>query len=180
MFTATFDHSASFEEIHSEFSGLVESWIRRRIGNPEHAEEIVQEVFLKLHYAWDRYDPSRPLLAWLRTLTRNAMSDWYRKQESGAAPASTIAWLDEDPTSYERLPSDLPPPDARLERRAERRAIFAAIQELPELPRRVMWLRLAKELSYREIAARLGVSLDSAKCAMYRARHELSDKIADA
>ena len=167
----------SFERVHSEFGALVESWIRRKVANREHAEEIAQEVFLKLHDHWHRYDPSRPLLAWLRTLTRNAMTDWFRRQES-SSPASATASLDEDPSIYERLPGGEPPPDARLLKRAERQALFDRLRDLPDFQRRVIWLRIVKDLSYREIADRLGVSLDSTKCAMYRARQMLMDSFA--
>lgn len=163
---------SSFEELHAQFNSQIEAWVRVRIKNREHAEEVIQEVLIKLFHACERYDPTRSITAWIKVLTKNAVIDWIRAQ-----PTSEIAHaFHEDEVMFSQVASREPLPDAWLLAKSDRKILFRAMRTLTKLQKRVLWLRLVRSLSYGEIADSLNVTLDSVKGAMYRAKQIMNRK----
>ncbi len=69
----------AFNPIYREFSPKVYGYIRKRVSNENDATDILQAVFLKMHRFKHTFDPKYPLSAWVFTLTRNLLVDFYRK-----------------------------------------------------------------------------------------------------
>lgn len=134
--------------------------------NREHAEDLTQEIFLRLFQALDRYPGDRPLVAWALRLSRNLCIDRYRQarqeRESVFAPAAALSVL----------PSlDDPQEDLLLrEQRTLVRQGLAALR--PELAW-VVELRDLRGLSYEEIGALLELPEGTVKSRINRGRREL-------
>lgn len=70
----------AFHELYRRHAPQVFGYIQKKISNRAFAEELLQEVFLKVHVHRSRYDPIFPFLPWLFSITRNAIIDLYRSQ----------------------------------------------------------------------------------------------------
>jgi len=131
------------------------------------AEELTQEVFLKLWQNLHQYRPGSNFMAWAWRVARNLVIDAHRR----ARKEREAAWL--EPEVLDRLPAvDDPEEDAN--RRQRLRMVATALRHLePELSEIVLMRDLAG-LSYQEIAAALELPLGTVKSRLNRARLELT------
>lgn len=155
----------SFEEIYAALKAPVMRYALRVLRVRESAEELTQEIFIKLFRFRGSYKSDHPFLGWFWTLARNATVDWLRLNASSASGADELV--------EDQLACKGPGMEAVLVHRSFRRELLGHLKVLTRLQRRVLWLRFVHELSYQEIARKLGTSLDAVKCAAYRAREVL-------
>jgi len=165
------------------FTELVELWEGRLVtlffhltGDHASAEDLVQETFLRVYRARDRYRPTAKFTTWIHTIANNAASDLkqraYRRRErslptSLSASASGIG-LDQLAIAASGL---LP---ARVADREELRAVVQrALSELGERQRMAVLLAKFEQCSYEEIAAAMNTSVPAVKSLLFRARDQL-------
>lgn len=133
------------------------SYLARRGASPEEAEDIVQEGFARFTRAGHRMDDvdARPLLF---VICRNLMGDHWRS--AGRARARQAPLSPEDmEAAGDALASDLPGPDRRTIARQDLAQAAAVIRALPRRTRDAFLLHRFEDLTYRQIADRLGVSV---------------------
>ncbi len=132
-------------------------FLQRRGQALEDAEDIVQEAFARFHRAGHELGQadSRPLLF---AITKNLLKDHWK--QASRERARTL-WLDADEktAAWESAPSEDPAADRRSIARQELAGIAAAIRDLPPRCRDAFLLHRFEDLSYRQIADRLGVSV---------------------
>jgi RNA polymerase sigma-70 factor (ECF subfamily) len=136
------------------------------------AEDVVQDVFVRLWAQRERVDPARSLRPRLFLATRNAALDQRRRGAAAAKYASLAADVNAG------VPAALAAPDDVLERSELAAAVASAIEALPPRCREIYLLNRRAGLSYPEIAQALGVSLSTVKTQMGRAVQTLSVKLA--
>jgi RNA polymerase sigma-70 factor, ECF subfamily len=151
----------AFIELDRQYRSRILGFVTRLLGNRESAEDVTQEVLLKAYRFRESYNPCYALWTWVSAIARNTVVDWQRRDR---AP------MEDSPPSIEDLACPHPDAEAVLWRRLEVKRLFALVKRLSFLQRRVVWLRVVRQMSYQEIAGRLGISLAAAKCAAYRAR----------
>ncbi len=152
------------ENIWAEFAAKLGRFIRARVADPATAEDILQDVFLKIQSRLDQLkDPAR-LQSWLYLITRNAIVDHYRRHRETVEVA-------------ESLPAEPPQDDAEMNelKAAFRRMIYS----LPEPYRDALVLTELEGLTQKELAARLGISLSGAKSRVQRGRDQLKQMLLD-
>ncbi len=159
-----------FTRIYGLFRKKVLAVIQRQVGDAASADDIAQEVFLKVHRHCASYDPTRSFNAWLGTITARTIIDWRRKQatsrlELGAGESFEI----------ERIPSYAPTPEGMLLIWGEETSVRLILKRLTRLQRRVLLHRLVRQLTYSEISIRLGLSLSAVKSVLHRARLILAE-----
>jgi len=137
----TGEQAGSFETLLLAHERRVMRTAWRILGSLEDAQDVAQEVFLKLHRHWRRLDPLT-LEAWLYRTTVNACFDVLRKRKP-----------DTDLTAGPAVP-----PDVDLEREERRRLVAEGLKVLPERERAALVLREIEGLSTAETAAALGVT----------------------
>ena len=69
------------EVIWADFGSKLLSFIKARVNNPENAEDILQEVFIKIHEKSNQLKDERKLTSWIYQITRNAIIDYHRKKK---------------------------------------------------------------------------------------------------
>ena len=150
----------------------------RFTGSPVDAEDLTQDVFLKVYRNLASFDPSRASFGvWLTALTRNLLVDHYRRSRLERASESLDEPAGEESegqTRAERLPDPGAGQEqhvAGLELRARVQAALARVT--PEL-REAVILRDLQDLDYREIADVLGVPQGTVKSRISRGRAELA------
>lgn len=156
----------SFRALYQRHGGRVYRFLRAQTGSDERAKDCLQETFLRLYHALDRYDPARPFAPWLLGIARNVAQDMLRKEQVRAT----------DP-----LPPEVPAPaDAPVTAAVERREVSSLVREavdkLPEREREVFLLRQVEGLTFDEVADALGCSVRTAK---YRMRAAVDSLAAD-
>ncbi len=130
------------------------------------AEELAQDVFVKLHGAADRYQPSARFKTFLYRIASNHCLNELRRGEYAARAERCAA---EEPADLDALPSSAPSPEAIAEASALERAVGALLESLPEKQRAVLVLCRFEGLSYEEIADVLDTSVSAVKSLIHRA-----------
>lgn len=138
--------------------------------NRAEAEDLTQEVFVKLWQNLHRYTPDSSFRAWAYRVARNLFVDAYRR----ARDVRQATWV--DPEFLELLPGS-DDPHTRAVRNQRLQIARAALARLPEELAQLLLLRDFADWSYDELAAELGVPLGTVKSRLNRARRELASVV---
>ena len=141
------------------------AYVRRRVANAADAEDIVQEVLYELVRAYRHVQPIEQLTAWLLRVARHRIIDRFRARARENAVVDRGADI-ESIEELDYLPPELPlphgaGPEAQYAREALADAIEAAIQELPTEQREAFVAHEFEGLSFKELAAKTGVSVNT-------------------
>jgi RNA polymerase sigma-70 factor, ECF subfamily len=79
------------EQLWEQFSAPLQQFIRRRIRDPHSAEDILQDVFLKIHTRIDTLHQQDRVASWIYQIARNAIADYYRAQRPSSDLSETLA-----------------------------------------------------------------------------------------
>lgn len=170
--------AAAWEEIVQKYHRRIYNICYRFAGSGENADDLTQEVFIKMYRTLSTYDVERgAFMTWVTTITRNLLVDHFRKTRQERLTDS----LDVAPSEQEdamplaeRIPDQGPGPDAEAQSREAGQAVHQALQKLsPEL-REAVILRDLQDMDYREIAAVLRVPEGTVKSRINRGRTELA------
>lgn len=151
------------EQLWETFSGPLHRFIRRRVHDPYSAEDILQDVFLKIHTRIDSLHQQDRIASWIYQITRNAIADYYRAQRPTAELAETLA-APETPANDDVVQELLP-------------CVAAMVQELPEAYREALRLTEYQGLSQKALSERLGISFSGAKSRVQRARAKIKEQL---
>ncbi|WP_342251565.1 RNA polymerase sigma factor [Sphingomonas sp. OTU376] len=163
--------TAAFAEILQRHREAIYRIVAGSIGDPDEALDLVQETFLAAHGALRRYDPARPMRAWLTTIAINKCRDWGRRR----AVRRLIAFALPIDDAAERVAEDRPGHDVEIADREALARTSRAIAGLPSSLREVIVLRTIEGLSQAETAAALGVSEKAVETRLRRARIRLGE-----
>jgi RNA polymerase sigma-70 factor, ECF subfamily len=152
-------HPATFARVYDEHGPSVYGAALRVLGNPAAAQDVAQDVFLRLWRRPNAFDSGRgDLGAYLRLMARSRALDlWRSAQAAGRATDRLKITTGRD----EDRPEEQPAPS--VERDEERRVVRHALQALPESQREAVVLAYWGGLTAGEIAARSGVPVGTAK-----------------
>jgi RNA polymerase sigma-70 factor (ECF subfamily) len=150
----------------------------RFTGDPDEAEDITQDVFLKVFRNLRSFDAERGgFHTWITTLTRNLLVDNYRRTRLDRASDSldeTISGEEEGPTAAERLADTRMGPEQRFAGLELKAAIQAALLKLSTELREAVILRDLEDMDYKEIAVILKIPEGTVKSRISRGRAELA------
>ena len=170
--------AAAWEEIVQKYHRRIYNICYRFAGSTDDAQDLTQEVFIKMYRTLNSYDVDRgAFMTWVTTMTRNLLVDHFRKtkQERLTDSLDTSASDHEDamPMS-ERIPDHGPAPDSRVQSREAGDTVHQALQKLsPEL-REAVILKDLQDMDYKEIAIVLKVPEGTVKSRINRGRAELA------
>jgi len=160
----------AWDELIARYGERIYNLTLRFAKNPTDAEDLTQEVFLRLYRNLHRYRGDVPLVAWALRLSRNLCIDHYR--------SARARHLDDtvSDTLLEHLPA-ADDPQARARAREELRHVEAVVRTLSETLATVLVLADFQGWSYEEIATFLDVPKGTVKSRLNRARHELTSRL---
>lgn len=166
--------SGAFEQLVERHQRLVIGTVGRMLGNNFDAEDIAQQVFVRVWKSAKRYVPRAKFTTWLLKITRNLVfNELRRRARHPQVPLQGESEEEERPIRDENAVA----PDASLLEQELQKAIDAAIADLPETQRLAVILRRYEELSYEEIAETLDQSVSAVKSLLFRARTELRESL---
>ena len=168
----------AWEEIVQRYHRRIYNVCYRFAGDPENAQDLTQEAFIKMYRTLNTYDASKgAFMTWVTTITRNLLVDHFRKTKGERMTDSldSVASEREDaqPLS-QQIAYGGRGPDSAAESQETRKMVHLALQKLsPEL-REAVILRDLQDMDYREIAMALRVPEGTVKSRINRGRAELA------
>jgi RNA polymerase sigma factor (sigma-70 family) len=149
--------------------GRLRNFIRKRVPDESDAEDILQDVFYELIEAYRLTKPIEQVGAWLYRVARNRIIDGFRKKKPEPFSSAVAANAANDPDAAEgdflSIEEMLPSPDAGPEAAYARSVLLeeleTAVDELPEDQREVFLAHEVEGLSFKEISADTGVSVNT-------------------
>jgi RNA polymerase sigma-70 factor (ECF subfamily) len=167
---------AAFDLLIERYRKPLLNVIARTIGRDADAEDLAQDVFVRVYRSAPRYQPTAKFSTWLYTIARrvclnHARAQTFRRWFSLAGDDES-----DDPSNDPPDPR-MPDPIIDLERRELKQVVAKAVASLPERLRFAVVLRRYEELSYEEIARILGCSVTAAKLRVHRANAILADRL---
>ncbi len=167
------DHVA-FRELVERHQNAVIGTVAKMLGNSSEAEDISQQVFLRIWRNAKRYRPDAKFTTYLFTITRNLVFNETRRKSRKKEVSS-----DEREENSHHLIEASPDrqPDAEILQAELQRAVDDAIASLPETQRMAVVLRRYEQLSYEEIAVVLELSVSAIKSLLFRARTTLRESL---
>ena len=170
--------AAAWEEIVQRYTRRIYNICYRFAGSADDAQDLTQEVFIKMYRTLNSYDVDRgAFMTWVTTMTRNLLVDHFRKTKQDRLTDSldTTSSDHEDAMPLgEQIPDRGPAPDSNVQSREARDVVHEALQKLsPEL-REAVILRDLQDMDYKEIATVLRVPEGTVKSRINRGRAELA------
>jgi RNA polymerase sigma-70 factor (ECF subfamily) len=169
------DDAAAFTELVKRYWSQVFGQFYRRLRDREEAEDLAQEVFLRLYRHRKRYQPRAKFATWLFHIAQNVFRNALRSRRrhptvrfdslGGQASARNLG--------EDGLPDRTESPSLPLERAELARAVRTAVAGLASRQRTAVELHQFKDHTYVEVAAELDVTAKAAKSLLYRARNQL-------
>lgn len=169
----------AFAALVARYQRPVLNAVYRSTGNRSTAEELTQDVFVKVYNARASYQATARFETWLYRIVFNLCANQveYRRRRR-AASLDAPEFGDEAPASRALADAGAEAPDAGLERRELRERVRGAIARLPDAQRAALILSRFENLPYQEIAAVLETSVEAIKSLLFRARDNLRAALA--
>ncbi|GBE15685.1 ECF RNA polymerase sigma factor SigW [bacterium BMS3Abin14] len=167
----------AFTELVSAYQNRIFNFTYQFFRNEDLAAELTQETFLRVFRFIKRYDPRKKFSTWIYSIAKNICIDEYRRMKRGKTvsmdevPPGAI--VRDDGALHLKDPSHI---SIQME---ERMFMEESIALLPEKYRTAIILCYFQDLSYREIADVLGISLNLVKVRIFRAKKRLLEIIRD-
>ncbi len=162
----TTDESTNMDRIEQtwrEYHTKLDSFIKNRVGDASTAEDILQEVFLRIISKIDTLKDDSKIQSWMYQIARNAIIDHYRANKT-----------------VEELPESLATPESEFGQEARQEVegwLQTMIKRLPENYREAVTLSEIEALTQQEVAEKQGVSLSGAKSRVQRGRVMIKDML---
>jgi len=159
--------AAAFEELMRRYKHPVVNFVFRMLGNAQDADEIAQDVFVRVYQNVDTYRPETKFSTWLFAMARHAAIDRLR-------------WRTRHPTESIESAPEISASSGTAEDVREREIgeqIAAAVAKLPEDQRTAIILAEYHGMSYAEIAGVMRCSKKSVESRLYRAKQALRERL---
>jgi RNA polymerase sigma factor (sigma-70 family) len=150
--------SGAFDIIYRRYSSKVYGYLKKRIRSDSDRDEIFQAIWMKFHQSRQQYDPKFLLVQWVFVIARSVMLDHIKK-------TSRVPQFEEH-ESIESIPAE-----PEIESNTD--AFYDRISALTHEQRQIIEMRLLNELSYKEIAEKLGHSQTNVRQIFSRALKQL-------
>jgi len=162
-------NKAAFETLMGQYYRRILNFIYRYLGNKERAEDLTQEVFIKVYHEQNHYRPTAQFRTWLYTIAKNLSFNELKRHHHKSVSLDQFQTLDvEDQTAH---------PDKILADEEMANVVKKVISELPENQRMALILRRYDNFSYEEIAETMGLSSQAVKSLLNRAKDNLRLKL---
>ncbi len=161
------DEEGSFNLIVKRYSGQIYGFITRLVGSRAAAEDLTQEVFLRVWKKLNAYDPKQSFKAWIFRIARNASIDWLRKKKT--IPFSNLETAESGEYIEESIPDMEPLQEELFEKKEIASMLEGIMQKLSEDYRAVLLLHYVNDMTFQEIAESLNRPMNTVKSQHRRA-----------
>jgi RNA polymerase sigma-70 factor (ECF subfamily) len=168
----------AFQSLYDRYRDRLVHFITRKTGDPDRAQDLVQEAFIRVTRHLHRFDTSKKFSTWIYTIAGNLSKNELRNRSRSPLvlfQKLTNNWDDDHrPIQFEDSSTK---PDDLYRKRYLRRLVEDTVQTLPEHHQLVFRLRELEGKSYEEISDITGVNLGTVKSRLHRARNAFAQRI---
>ncbi len=172
------DNAAAFEELVARYQGRLTTVLRHLVGNREQAEDLAQEVFLRVYRARKTYEPGAKFATWLFNIAHHAAANSLRdraRRHEVTLNAHDSGPLGPRPLDRMLLASSGQMPARQMDNAEMREIVRMSIESLGERQRMAVLLSKFEGMSYAEIAEVMEISPQALKSLLSRARENLRE-----
>ena len=166
-------NNRAFQLLFDRHSGKVYGYARRLMGDQQRAEDISQEVWMKIVKMAPQYQPTAHFIAWIFTIVRNTSFNHLRNLKNLR-----------DDTSEALLESDFKMDKSSVEeilvKEDDAKKVRQKIEELPSNQRILLTAWMTEDLSYEDLAREMDLSVSAVKSLLFRAKRTLEKSLKDA
>ncbi|OVE81548.1 RNA polymerase sigma factor SigZ [bacterium M21] len=153
----------NIEMVWQAYHSRLLSFIQSRVSDPTIAEDILQDVFIRINKRLDTLKEDSKLRSWIYQITRNAIIDYYRSHRESVEVPESLSMPEEDMT--DRIRAELG------------HCMRPMIDELPTIYREAILLSEIEGVTQKEVADKQGISLSGAKSRVQRGRGLLKEML---
>jgi RNA polymerase sigma-70 factor (ECF subfamily) len=165
----------NFVQLYRDYTPRVTRFFLRKGVPEDRAEELTQEVFIRVYGGMERFRHESRVGTWIFTIARNLWLNEIRARNTDKRQGTEVPVDDQiDAVSSERIN-----PEAEMLLEERHRILHQALEELPNRMRWAVELRLERDFKYREIARIMGVSVQTIKSQLFQARQRLREVLGD-
>lgn len=150
------------EQLYNKLGNQLRYFIAKRVSDPMAAEDILHDVFIKIHRSINSLKNSDKMESWVFQITRNAIIDYYRQRKPHLE-------IEDDDVPYEEEDDN-----NETHGRASS-GLTSMIEELPQIYRDAILLTEYQGLTQKELAEKMNISLTGAKSRVQRGKKMLRD-----
>ncbi len=171
-------NAGAFEELVLRYQNRLLTVLEHQVGNREQAEDLTQEIFLRVFRARERYEPGAKFSTWLFTIANNVASNALRsksRRREVGVPDSNGS--DSAPLQLDQLAKAASSfmPTRALDKAEQSQMVRHAVAALNERQRMALLLAKFEGMSYQDIAETMGLSVQAIKSLLSRARVNLKE-----
>ncbi len=170
-------NKASFEKLMSKYYKPLLNFIYRFVGNADTAEDLTQDVFIKVYNSVATYRPAAKFRTWLYQIARNASLNELRRNKWQTVSLDETFDTEDGETTRQIADPKAENPSQEMTQHETAELIKDAIASLPENQKTAVLLRRYEDMSYEEIAKTMNCSLEAVKSLLSRAKENLKEKL---
>jgi RNA polymerase sigma-70 factor (ECF subfamily) len=174
---------AAFDQMVSRYWNRIYSMVNQLLRNPQDAEEVTQDAFIRAHRGLVNFRGDSAFSTWLyqiaTNLARNRYWYWWRRRRDKSVSIDAPVSGDNEMTLAEIIPAEVETPDDITVTQEFVSRISQGMDRIGAKHREILILRNVKNLSYEEIAEILGISIGTVKSRIARARESLRSKLGE-
>ena len=164
----------AFELLVELHQSAVIGTVAKMLGGASEAEDIAQQVFIRIWKSAKRYQPQAKFTTWMFTITRNLVFNETRRRKR----KPTVSVEEREEESHQQVEDvHSTTPDQDVLHSELERSVDDAIQALPDKQRLAVVLRRYEEMPYEEIGRVLSMSVPAVKSLLFRARTQLKESL---
>ena len=166
--------TGAFEGLLLKYEGPIINYVHRFTQDAREAEDIAQEVFLRVYKAAGTYVPSAKFSTWLYRIASNLSLDHLKKRKHSLTwAAQPVPGRDRDGGDIDVKDAASRTPETTAEDAAQKELVSSALSGLPDNQRLALTLKVYEDKSYKEISEILGCSVPAVESLIFRARQNL-------
>ncbi len=166
-----------FKVLFEQQKNRVYNTVLSLLQNAADAEDVTQEVFVKVFEEFDQFRGEAQLQTWIYRIAVNKSLDFLRAQKAKKRSGILVRLFGDDKTESVFEIPDFVHPGVVLERKEQSKVLFKAIDQLPEAQKSAFVLAKLEGLSYLEIANVLNTTVPSVESLLFRARANLKKQL---
>ena len=158
--------AAAYRSLLSDLVPIIRRTIIKSLPNPQHADDVVQEILISVHKALHTYDPKRPFMPWVQSIINFRKTDYLRQHYSQRENVK-ISLDDPDTPDYLVISGH----------NGSTKDIEDAFESLPDQQKKVVELMKIKGYSAEEVSKKTGMSVSAVKVSAHRALQKIKERL---
>jgi RNA polymerase sigma-70 factor (ECF subfamily) len=159
----------AYNELVKRYYKQIYQFLVRFLGRPDLAEDLVQEVFVKVYKSAGTFDPEKKFKPWIYSIAANQGRDSLRSRSREDKQVIVRDSETQKTVSLAEIIPDDNPPEASLIETEEKEKVKRALDEMPDMFREILVLAYYDQLSYKDISDSLGIPLGTVKSRLHKA-----------